>query len=528
MTEKIIALIGKIINTDIPIEIFTPDNEQFGHYSANIALRLAKSLKKPPLEIAGEIKGKLEKSAGGNFFEKIEVAPPGFINFWLSAETLQNELKEILKKKERYGKSQIANRQSWKVLVEFLSANPTGPIHIGNGRGAFLGDVLVKVLRAAGYRVKSEYYVNDARISEQVKTLGRAAKGESDAYPYIHELYFKDDPRLKNELKKLPPEKAGYKLAQYIQKKNAEAIKKVFRIEYDNFFHEEALLKKGDVKALIALLKKKVFIYDKDGAVWFRARDFGDTEDRVLMRRTGEPTYFATALAYEIDKLQKRKFHKSIDIWGADHHGFAPRVKAALKALGYPEGKIEIIITQFVRLVSGGKEIKASKRKGDLVTLEELIKEVGLDAARFFFLMYSPDTHMDFDLKLAKERSVKNPVYYVQYAYVRAFNILSKAQSAKRKAPAFDLLNTEEDLKLIRQLIRFPEIVRDAANDYQVHRLTRYAMEAAKTLHNFYEKERVLGEKEDLAAARLALVKATRIVLENILGLLGISKPEKM
>ncbi|MBI2591174.1 MAG: arginine--tRNA ligase [Candidatus Brennerbacteria bacterium] len=533
MLKAIIDLIKKSVKSDINFDVFAPENAVFGHYSTNVALRLAKIRKQPPLEIAEEIRVAVQAVAPQGFFEKIEIAAPGFINFWLSPQTLQNELKEILIKKERYGQSNVKGQMS-KVLLEFLSANPTGPIHIGNGRGAFLGDALANILRFAGYAVKTEYYVNNARVSEQIKNLGKTAIGESDAYPYVGELYFKKNQALKKRLGKLSASEAGYALADHIQKLNSDFIKKKLKIKFNDFFEEESLFKSGEVEAGLKLLKKKKLTYEQDGALWFKAAGFGDSEDRVLVRSGGAPTYFLTDLAYHINKFLKRKFDKAINIWGADHHGYAPRLKFALKALAVKEERFEIIIAQFVRLVRGGKEVKMSKRKGDIETLEKLIDEVGLDAARFFFLAHTAGSHIDFDIKLARERSLKNPVYYVQYAYVRCLSILHKIKNQKSKIKntnqnlKLKLLNTPEDIKLIRELTRFPEIVEDISKNYQVHNLVRYALELSRNFHNFYEKERVITDNKDLSQSRLALANGVLIVLKNTLELLGISLLEKM
>ncbi|MEK7146819.1 MAG: arginine--tRNA ligase [Patescibacteria group bacterium] len=531
--QNIIDLIKKNVNRGIEPEIFAPEQEKFGHYSTNAALKLAKAARGNPMITAGEIVDKISETAPRGFFEKIEIAPPGFINFWLSPKTLQNELKIILKQKQKYGSSNIKHLTS-NILLEFLSANPTGPIHIGNGRGAFFGNALANILKFAGYKVKTEYYVNNARISEQIKNLGKTAVGESSDYPYVQSFYLNKNQKLKKQLSKLSSGEAGYELANHIQKLNRHFIEKKLQIKYDAFFNEESLFKSKEIESALKLLKNKKLTYEKDGALWFKAQNFGDSEDRVLVRsareagRAGAPTYFLTDLAYHINKFFKRKFGKAIDIWGADHHGYAPRLKFALKALGVKEELFEIIITQFVRLSAGGKEVKMSKRKGDIETLEKLIDEVGLDAARFFFLAHSAGSHIDFDIKFAKERSLKNPVYYVQYAYVRCGSIIRKMGNGKWKTGNLYLLKTREDLNLIRQLICFPKMIEDIAKNYQVHNLVRYALELSRAFHNFYEKERVIGASQDLAEARLALVKGVQIVLKNTLELLGISLPKRM
>ena len=329
----------------------------------------------------------------------------------------------------------------------------------------------------------------------------------------------------------------GYLLAKLIQEDNKKFIENKLKIKFNKWFSEESLYKSGAVEKLLKELKKKNLAYKKDGAVWFKSKQFGDNKDRVLIRQprvawqAGEPTYFLPDLAYHLNKFKTRKFDKVIDIWGADHHGYSPRLKAGLKAFGVSDEKFKIIISQMVRLIKKGKEIKMSKRKGEYVSLEELIDEVGLDATRFFFLMYSPDTHMNFDLDLAKEKSLKNPVYYAQYAVVRCGSILKKAKINLRTSNVLrlNLLNTKEDLNLMRLLARFPEIIDEAAQNYSPQILVRYSLDLARQFHNFYEKERIIGlDDKNLVSARLVLIQATLMVFKNVFNLLGISLPKKM
>jgi len=520
-------------------EIFVPENEKFGHYSTNVALRLAKEKRKKPMEIAEEITSTLQR-INNKFFDKIEIASPGFINFWISEKTLQNELKEILKKKQNYGQTFLQNtsRRGQVVNIEFISANPTGALTIGNGRGGFFGDVLANILKFSGNKIIKEYYINDAKNSTQIRELGKTGIGEGTTY-LTEELRSKiknKNVKIKNIIQKFKNKskeelygEVGNLLAREINKENKKFIEKVLKIKFAKWFSEESLYKSGAVKKILSDLKKKKLTYEKDGALWFKAKQFGDTEDRVLIRSSGEPTYILSDLAYHVDKFKKRKFSKAIDIWGADHHGYILRLKAGLKALGISEGRLKIIITQLVRLVKNGQEYKMSKRKGDYVTMKDLIKEVGLDAARFFFLMSAPDTHMNFDLDLAKERSMKNPVYYVQYAAVRANSIIRKSQITNLKSQTnFNLLNSKEDVDLMRMLARFPEIIEEAASKYSPQVLVRYSIDLAKQFHNFYEKEHIIGERTDLMLARLKLIKAVKIIFEILFKLLGISYPEKM
>jgi len=524
--EKILGLLKQAIKENVSIEVFVPDNGNFGHYSTNVAFQLSKIFKKSPLGIAKEISSSFIVHSS-SFIDKTEVVPPGFINFWIKPEVFQDELKEILKRKGKYGKSQIAKGKSQKINIEFISANPTGKLTIGNGRGAFFGDVLANILGFAGCEVKREYYINDARASSQIKELGKTAlrKGETYKTSYIEEKIKKTEKNIKDKSEG----EAGYLLAQEVIKDIKDFIEKELKIKFDVWFSEEELYKNNEIEKLRKELEKKDLVYEKDGALWFKSSQFGDSEDRVLVRNTGEPTYFITDLAYQLNKFRKRKFDKAIDIWGADHHGYEPRLRAALKTLGVNSSDFKVIITQMVRLIKSGQEMKVAKRAGDYLTLEELIKDVGLDAARFFFLMYSPDTHMDFNLDLAKDKSVKNPVYYVQYAAVRCQSILIKNNERETiNDKQLGLLNTTEDLNLMRILARFPEIIEEAANKYNPQAGVRYSMDLAREFNNFYEKERVVVEDEKITSARLALIEATLIVFKNIFSILGIFLPKKM
>lgn len=541
--QKIVSkTLQQIQGKPLEVDILVPEKEEFGHYFSNVAMKLAalarnnaelakKYPEKNPIKIAEQIVGFINKAAPRGFFEKVEVVPPGFINFWVSDEVLQKELKEILKKKSVYAKT---SADKGKIQIEFISANPTGFLTIGNGRGGFLGDALANILKFTGYKVIKEYYVNDAKNSAQIKELGKTGLGTGTTYltADLKEKIVKNKSKIA-KLKKIKKNniegEVGHLLAKELQKENQKFIEKVLKIKFDNWFSEQDLYDKGEVEKTLTELKKKNFVYEKEGALWLKTKQFGDSEDRVLIRSTGEPTYFLPDLAYHFDKLKIRKFNKVIDIWGADHHGYIARMKAGIKAFGIEPEKLTVIITQLARLLKGGKEFKISKRKGTYVTMEDLVKEIGLDAARFFFLMSSPDTHMNFDLDLAKEKSMKNPVYYAQYAAVRCQSIIKKS-SIKYQVSGIDykLLNTKEDLDLIRILARFSEIIEEASKNYNPQVLARYSIELAKQFHNFYEKERIVGAENNLAAVRLALIQATFIVFKNIFSLLGVSLPKKM
>lgn len=529
MRQKIIDLLRKIAPSGAEIKINVPEEERFGHYSTNLAFLLAKIEKRPPLAIAEKIREKL-LTAKTDLFEKIEVAPPGFVNFFLNKEYLQKSLLEILKKKGNYGKDK---KNKEKISLDYLDANPTGPVHLGHARSGFFGDVLSNILEFSGRKVSREFYVNNAKASAQIQSLGRTVLGQGTEYQHDQLRKILKKPDVKGTLKKMKSEiEAGYYIAKIIQKENKRFLEKVAKIHFDLFFEEESVYQKGLIKKILTTLQKKGVIYKKDGAIWFRASRYGDNEDRVIVKKDGTPTYVLPDAVYHLDRLVRRKYDIAVDIFGADHYGYGPRLIGIIEALGIKRNRIKFLTAQAVRLIRNGREFKMSKRKGIFVTLEELIKEVGLDAARFFFISSSLDTQFLFDISLAKERSMKNPVYYIQYAYVRAINIIKKIKIQNLKTKNTDqnlkLLNTPDDLNLIRKLIQFPEIVEDIVGDYQIHRLTRYAIELAREFHNFYEKEKIIGAEPAVAAARLILVWAAVIVLENLFSLLGVSKPKKM
>ncbi len=506
--------------------VMASEKPEFGHYSTNAAFMIGED----PNKIAKEILRQAQEIYGNDLFEKVEVNGK-FINFWISKSALIEELTAVLKTKPYW-----LNPKPSKINLEFISANPTGPLTMANGRGGFLGDVLANVLENVGMKVTREYYINDA--GNQIKLLGESLLLSYRKVPlgeehykggYIQELAEKLKGKIE-KLKDLNAEEAGRIAAEELLKQIQQSLRNV-GIKFDVWFSEyKNLHKKKELKKVLELLEKNGLVSEHDGAKWLKSSEIADEKDRVLVKSDGQPTYFLSDLAYHYDKFIKRKFDKAIDIWGADHHGYVARLKAGVKAIGVDPEKLKIIITQFVLLVEGGKEVKMSKRTGEFVTLDELIKEVGKDAARFFFLMHSPDTHMDFDLALAKERSVKNPVYYVQYAYVRCSSILRKlkVKSLKFKVSDFEELKSESELNLLRELIKLPDVISQTAEDYQVNRLARYAMEFAKAVHNFYEKERVINEKGEVSEPRLALVAATREVLAKLFKILGIEAPEKM
>ncbi|HRY52281.1 MAG TPA: arginine--tRNA ligase [Candidatus Portnoybacteria bacterium] len=499
------------------------ENKGFGDYSTSAVLKLAKQQGKNPMEMAQEIAQKLQNP----MFSKVEAAPPGFINFYLSPDFLAGQVVEILRAKENYGVLDLGKNK--KIQVEFISANPTGPLTLGNGRGGFFGDVLANVLAKAGYDVKREYFVNDAGY--QVEVLGHSVlKDESAQYKgeYIDKL----NKKFVCWLCSKDPKKIGQKAAKYILKNLLQpTIEQRMKIKFDEWVSEGELRQSGATDEVLAKLKAKNLTYEQDGALWFKSTSFGDDKDRVLITsakdgREVAATYLLPDAAYHYKKFVEDKFDKVINIWGADHHGYIARLQAIKKALEMP-GELEVVIMQLVRLMVKGQEVKMSKRAGTYITLDELLEEIPLDVARFFFLMRAPNTHMDFDLDLAKEQSDKNPVYYVQYAYARICSILRKAPATKSLSP--QALNHPSELALIKQLIRLPEIIEDTAKDYGAHRLPQYSLDLVRSFHKFYEDCKVLDESnKDLTQSRLALCEATRIVLANTLSLMGISAPDKM
>jgi arginyl-tRNA synthetase len=509
---------GRWVGWSPEIKVEHPEEKIHGDYSTNVAMAIAKLVEKEPMETA-KILGSRLKVLGSRFFERVEVAKPGFINFFLKKEFLQKQVREILKNGEKFGQLKIG--KNIKTNVEFISANPTGQLHIGNGRGAFWGDCLANVLEKAGFKVVREYYVNDAKNSAQIQELGKTALGRGKSYltPYLKKLILELGPTLK----KIKSEsEAGFFLAQNILQDIKEFTREKLKIRFNFWISEQNLYREGKINQIYEFLKSKEIVYEKEGAVWLNLSKFNQ-KDEVLIRENGQPTYFLSDIAYHKYKID-RGFKKIIDIWGADHQGHVPRMKAAMKILGF-KGDFDVLISQIVSL----KGKKISKRKGKIVPLEWLIDKVGLDVARFFYLQKSLDSQMEFDLKLAKEQSEKNPVFYVQYAHTRICGILRKSKVKSQKSKVnYQLLNHSSELELIKQLVKFPEIVEDCAKDYQLQRIPQYALNLATAFHQFYRDCKVLTENKDLREARLGLILATKQVIKNTLDLMGISAPERM
>lgn len=507
---------------------------RFGDYSTSISLQVASSLGKDPLIISKEI----VKNIKSDFFEA-EVAS-GFINFRLVEDYYQRQLKRIFNEKEKYGSSKILAGK--KIQVDFISANPTGPLHIGNGRGGFGGDVIANVLSHLGARVEKEYYVNDA--GTQIKTLGESVLAAAGLLEDTGELYRGEwidrwVKGKKTELKKIKedPEKIGLRFSREMLRTKIKPTVKKMKIDFDSWFSERDLEKKGLLEKTRKDFQKKGLLYTEDGAEWFRSSAFGDSSDHVFLRSDNTPSYYLGDVAYHRDKLIGRRFSKVINVWGADHHGHVERLQAAVRAMGRA-GQLDIIITQLVRLIKDGREYRMSKRKGNFVTIDDLFELIGgsekeaSDVARFFFLSRAFNTHMDFDLSLAQEFSEKNPVFYVKYAHARICGILRKAPKRDPKKADLSLLTHEREVELIKELSKLPEILIAIAADrtYPVHHLTFYARSVAQKFHAFYDACRVIGADDPkLEAARLGLVEATRIVLETTMKrLIGIDAPSRM
>lgn len=530
------------------IEAEVPPNDSMGDLATPVAMSLSKILKKSPRKIAEELVNSikdLSAQAGKSAFEKIDIAGPGFINFTFSKEYLYSEIKKLIEYKSGFLREDIGKGR--RVQIEFISANPTGPLHLGHGRGGATGEALSNLLKAAGYNVEREYYINDA--GKQVKLLGLSVFARYQQllgieYPFPEEGYRGEyveeiaNAIIKEEGGKYI--KANFEVVSdffidYSYKKILFSIKedlKDFGITFDIWQSERELYEKGDIEKSIEDLKIRGFIYEKDGALWFRSTAFGDDKDRVIIKQDGEYTYFTSDIAYHRKKIEKR-YDELIDIWGADHHGYIPRVKAVIEALGYPKERLKVLLVQMVNLLRGGKPVQMSKRAGEFVTLREVIGEVGADTTKFIFLTRRPDSHLDFDLEVAKAQSSENPVFYVQYANARINSIFTHAKEKSINTDRlYDadlrLLSIYEELRIIRKLLIYPMIFEGAVNTHEPHRITFYLQELSGMFHPYYNKCRVISDDIELTRAKLALCEAIRIVLQDGLEILGISAPEKM
>ncbi|BCG47386.1 Arginyl-tRNA synthetase [Citrifermentans bremense] len=535
---------GTLTSGEVPaINVEKPAHAEHGDFATNVAMQMAKQQKKAPRAVAEILVAKL--AGASDLIESLEIAGPGFINFFIKESAWRRTLTEIDRAGDAWGKSGIGRGK--KVQVEFVSANPTGPLHIGHGRGAATGDAVASLLSAAGFDVQREYYINDA--GNQMNTLGlsgllryKELLGEKVDFPetcyqgdYMKDIARDAVTKYGDRFLKVPQEEG----VAFFSKMGGDLILagidqdlQDFGIRFDNWFSEQSLFDEGKVKSAIEEMQTKGHIYEQDGALWFNTTAFGDDKDRVVVRSNGVTTYFASDIAYHRDKFA-RGFDWVIDVWGADHHGYVPRLKSVVQGLGRDAADLGIILVQLVSLLRDGVPVAMSTRSGEFVTLKEVVDEVGRDAARFFFLMRRSDSQLDFDLELAKRQSNDNPVYYVQYAHARIKSIFDTARE-RGVAPKFDgvkleLLQTSEDLSLIKKLSVYPEILEGAAVNFEPHRITYYLQELAGEFHSFYNKSRVITPEEpELTQARLFLLHCVAITLKNALTVLGISAPERM
>lgn len=529
---------------DFIIEI--PKDTSHGDFASNAAMVNAKNAGKAPRDIAAALLENMDFA--GSYFVSAETAGPGFLNFRLGQNWFSDAVQSVLDCGADYGRSDYG--QGKKVMVEFVSANPTGPMHMGNARGGAIGDCLASALDFAGYEVCREFYINDA--GNQIVKFGKSLEARylqlylgEGAVEFPEDGYQGEDIKVRakefadlhgDKYVNAPSEERTQALIDYALPANVEGLRRdleKYRIQYDVWFSEKSLHESGAVMDVVKLLADRGMTYEKDGAIWYKATEFGAEKDEVLVRANGIPTYFTADIAYHYNKFAVRGFDRVIDVWGADHHGHVARMKGSMDAVGLDGSKLDVVLMQLVRLMKDGQPFKMSKRTGKAITLTDLLEEIPIDAARFFFNMREPNSTLDFDLDLAVEETSQNPVYYVQYAHARICSILKNlaAEGISPRAVTvaeLDLLATGEEKELIRKLATLPEEIIGAAKNYDPARLTHYVIDIATLFHKFYNACRVKGEEESLMQARLALCIATRTVIENVLGLLKITAPESM
>jgi arginyl-tRNA synthetase len=527
--------------SSVSLEI--PRQEEHGDFSTNVAMQLARHLGKKPREVAGELTEAIRREDDRGWIASLSVAGPGFINIVLSDDAWREVVATALRKGIRFGSSDQGVGQ--KVLIEFVSANPTGPLHVGHGRGAAVGDALARILSFEGYEVATEYYVND--VGNQMDNLGRSlyarylqacgveAHLPEDGYKgnYLVEMARKFREEEGDGYKDAPPSEALPVFRTIACDRILEGIRKDledFRVRFDRWFREERLHRDGEVKKAIEELGSRGILYESEGAVFFKSEAHGDEKDRVLVRADGRTTYFAADVAYHRHKF-RQGYARMIDIWGADHHGYAPRLLAAMRGLGEDDRRLEILLVQFVTLLREGKAVQMSTRSGEFTTLREVLDEVGPDAARFFYLLRSFHSHLDFDLTLAKTQSAENPVYYIQYVHARICSIFREAAARETPLsghPPLSSLTLPDELALMKKVARFPDVVSEAARLREPHRIPFYLLELAREFHAFYQNHRFLGETPERTQGRLALAKAVKTVVGNGLSLISVSAPERM
>ena len=520
---------------EIVLEV--PPKKEFGDFATNFAMQSAKIFRTSPKKIAEEIKSRID----ANFLDKIEIAGAGFMNFYLKPDVIYLELQNIYAD-ENFG--QLPPKNNETIQVEYVSANPTGLLHVGHGRGAAAGSAIVNILRAAGYNVESEYYINDAgnqmeNLAKSVNArylelLGQTVEFPEDGYhgADIIDTTKKIIEHDGDKYLSLPEDERLKILQELAYKDKLAELKKDlsdFRVDFDKWFSERTL-HPDKINSAVKVLRDKGEIYEKDGALWLSSMKYGDDKDRVVVRENGVPTYLAADIAYHKDKFE-RGFGTLINLWGADHHGYIARVKAAMSALGFNADKLKVLLLQMVSLYRGGELVKMSKRTGESITLRELMEEVGTDAARYFFLMRSIDSQLDFDLDLAKKQSSENPVYYIQYAHARICSIFRQAEEVNLKlegTPKLSMMTTSAEIDLINKIFEYPTEIEKAAVEFAPQRIARYAYDLAAQFHSFYRDCRILGVDVELAKARLALIKVTAHTIKHALNLLGVSAPTSM
>ena len=531
---------GTIKEGELPeVLLEVPPQKEFGDFASNFAMQSARTLKCNPRMVAQAVIDNLDCA----YVEKAEIAGPGFINFYLKDNWLSDMFAHIVEAGENYGNLTAPSDE--KIQIEYVSANPTGPLHVGHGRGAAVGSSLANLMKAAGYNVTREYYINDAgnqinNLAASVNARYLEAFGIDVEFPengyHGHDIIDTAE-RIKriygDKFLHMDEEKRIEEFRIIALKEKLAALKEdleAFNVTYDVWFSEQTLHDGNKIKEACDYLTERGYMYEKDGALWLKATEYGDDKDRVVIRDNGVPTYFAADIAYHRNKFE-RGFDRVINLWGADHHGYIARMKAAVGALGYNPDQLEVLILQMVSLYRNGELVKMSKRTGQSVTLNELIEEVGTDAARFFFVMRSIDSQLDFDLTLATEKSNENPVYYIQYAHARICSIFRQLKEAGIEEAAsadYSLLTEPTETELIKKLGEYPELIAAAAKERAVHRVAHYVHELAGLFHSFYNQCRILGVDPELQQARIKLVKATQHVLRHALGILGVSAPERM
>ena len=541
LLKNIQIILNKLYDIEIPngfIQLEIPKDNKNGDYSSNIAMKLAKKLGKKPQDLAKEIVESLNKEL--KEANRIEIAGPGFINFYLNKSSMANIINVVLDDNDKYGYSK--EKKNIKILEEYVSANPTGPLHCGHARGAAWGDSSVRLLKAAGYDVTREYYINDA--GAQIHNLGLSVyarykelfnekeKLPEDGYhgPDIIEDAKLIKDKYGDKYLKMDKDKAVEELSKIEKEIKLEIIKKdldYYGCSFDSWISEKGLYEKGLVEDVINKMQQKDLLYKQDGATFFKASKYGDEKDRVLIKSDGLYTYLTPDIANHINKYD-RGYDLLVNIWGADHHGYIPRMKAAMEALGYNKDHLEVDICQMVRMIENGEEVKMSKRTGNAITIRELIDDIGLDCTRYFFLSKALDTHLDFDLSLARQKTNENPVYYIQYAYARINSILNQSP-AFIKQDNYVLLNNQKEIDLLKHISQFEEVINKAAEEREPHRICNYVHKLASYFHSFYAECTINDpNNKELTNERLGLIKATQITIKNSLNLLGVSAPEKM